>query len=69
MLEQIMSKVSFEDFIIEGLIQEGAWGQVYAAKRIFDGQPLALVSFLKFFFKIFFYFYFLEIFRLHKKSS
>lgn len=48
-----MSKVSFEDFVIEGLIQEGAWGQVYAAKRICDGQSLALVTSI-----ILFYFYF-----------
>jgi hypothetical protein len=38
-----MSKVSFEDFLIEGLVQEGSWGKVFAAKRISDGLPLALV--------------------------
>jgi hypothetical protein len=40
---QKMSKVSFEDFSVEGLVQEGAWGKVYAAKRASDGLPLALV--------------------------
>jgi hypothetical protein len=38
-----MSKVSFEDFLVEGLVQEGAWGKVFSAKRISDGVPLALV--------------------------
>jgi hypothetical protein len=40
---QKMSKVSFEDFVVEGLMQEGAWGIVYGAKRTSDGLPLALV--------------------------
>lgn len=37
------NKVSFEDFLVEGLVQEGAWGKVFGAKRISDGVPLALV--------------------------
>ncbi len=38
-----MAKVSFQDFLVEGLVQEGAWGTVYAGKRIADEAALALV--------------------------
>lgn len=33
-----------DDFVVKGLVQEGAWGKVFAANRATDGQAVALVS-------------------------